>query len=154
MTISMPRALAATAVLAVLLSGCSDDNAESPDGNAPTDFLGQTVSPDGEDGLPEDYPRESAPLLLSQSTSSEGDGKAGYSVTTTFSSAETVDVLAQAVALLTDAGWEVTSPASEGAEAQRLATTLGMGEDGVIIIQAVRSEDDVNLTYLVRPPTA
>lgn len=145
------RALAATAATLLLLTGCSDDAGDEPTPDGPSDFLGQTVAPDGEDGLPAGYPRDVAPLLLGQSSSSEGDAEAGFSVTTTFSAAQTVDVLAQAVALLTDAGWEVTAPATGGAAAERLATTLAL-DDGVVIIQAVRSEDDVNLTYLVRPP--
>jgi hypothetical protein len=150
------RALAATAATMLLLlplSACSDDAGDEPRPEGPSDFLGQTVAPDGEDGLPADYPRDVAPLLLGQSSSSEFDAESGYSVTTTFSSALTVDVLAQAVAKLTDAGWEVTTPASGGADAPVLSTILSL-DDGVAIIQAVRSEDDVNLTYLVRPPAA
>lgn len=147
------RALAATAATLLLLTGCSDDAGDEPTPDGPSDFLGQTVAPDGEDGLPAGYPRDVAPLLLGQSSSSEDDPESGYSVTTIFSSAQTVDVLAQAVALLTDAGWEVTTPATGGADAPVLSTILSL-DDGVVIIQAVRSEDDVNLTYLVRPPSA
>lgn len=147
------RALAATAATLLLLTGCSDDADDEPTPDGPSDFLGQTVAPDGEDGLPAGYPRDVAPLLLGQSSSSEDDPESGYSVTTIFSSARTVDVLAEAVALLTDAGWRVTTPATGGADAPVLSTILSL-DDGVVIIQAVRSEDDVNLTYLVRPPAA
>lgn len=153
MLTTAPRVLAATAAALVLLAGCSEDTSDEPVSEGPTDFLGQTVAPDGEDGLPADYPRDVAPLLLGSASSSEGDAAEGYSITTTFTSAGTVDILDRAVALLSDAGWELTSPATGGDEADRLAATLAM-EDGVVIIQSVRSDDDVNLTYLVRPPAA
>ena len=94
MTAPATRVLATAATVLLLLSGCSDDGDDGPAQDGPSDFLGQTVAPDGEDGLPDGYPRDVAPLLLGQSSSSEGDAAAGFSVTTTFSSADTVDVLA------------------------------------------------------------
>lgn len=128
-------------------SACSEDSSR-PAGPEPTEvFLSEAATPDAEDGLPPDFPRDAVPVLTGEVASSDGDAEAGFSVTTNIYSAEAEPVLDQAITLLEEAGWQLSDRTKElGIPSASLSLPAG----GLVILQAVPSEDDVTLTYFAR----
>ena len=128
-------------------TGCSDDSSRPADPEPTGAFLSEAATPDAEDGLPADFPRDIVPVLDGEVASSDGDAEAGFSVTTNIYSAEAGPVLDQAIAALEDAGWELTDRTDElGFPSASLRLPAG----GLVILQAFPSDDDVNLTYFAR----
>lgn len=147
-----PGLFVAAGILAALgtLSGCSGDEPGQP---APSgsDFLSSTEAPLAEDGLPPEFPRDDAPVVPGEVVFSEGDAASGFSATVIVSSTTPRDALAEAVDLLTATGWRLnkTLPPA-GSDASELSASLSREGDELVILQAIDSLEDVDLTYFVR----
>lgn len=128
-------------------AGCSDDSSRPADPEPTGAFLSEAATPDAEDGLPPDFPRDAVPVLDGEVASADGDAETGFSVTTDIYSAEAESVLSEAIAALEEAGWELTDRTDElGIPSASLSLPRG----GLVILQAVPSDDDVSLTYFAR----
>ncbi|MBF4162523.1 hypothetical protein [Nocardioides acrostichi] len=145
-------ALASIALLAGgVLSGCSSDDepgkADSSASAIPSDFISDSASPNGEDGLPADFPREAVPLLdgnlgsvVHKTAPKEPDWTVLITVNATPAAA-----LDDAIKKLKAEGWVAKTTVDSAGEAPQL---LRNGK-GVIVLKATQQSDQAGVVYSI-----
>ncbi len=151
-----PRlALAALAALvaSTVVAGCSGDGDEpspapssSPASGEPT--ASNTPVQRGDDGLPVDFPRDDVPVVTGQVLSANEPTKdsGAFTVLIALPGTSAEEAKQQALALLTDAGWELKGGSGAAATDAQLLT-MGAGQ---VIVLVGDQRGETAVTYSVK----
>jgi len=144
-------AAACAGLLALGLTACSGedepDDAQPTSEPIPSDFLGDE-QPDGEDGLPADFPRDTLPIVEGEITGvvlGPDPDDPEYTVTV-INTQEPREAFDDAVSRLVEAGWEIIGEPDTGETP--VGQLLRMGEDDVVVTY-VPSRGESGIVYTV-----
>lgn len=154
MTHRRARAVVATCLVAAMTvaTGCSSESSETSGEPIPSDFISDSAAPQSEDGLPQDYPRDVAPVVEGEVVSAESGDPVGSFAVTISTDDTVVGAATDAVALLEGAGWQNRSDSSIGDGTTPVAQFFNLPDGGLVILNVVDVRGDAAVSYAVRLP--